>query len=70
VESLAAALGKDVVRIHSPGDPKQQTFAADWAVVSDWSTAIEKLQSYADRARLKRGPLWTDEYSNLFQVWR
>jgi len=70
VESLAGALRKGVVRIHSPADAEQQTFAADWVVVSDWSAITEKLRSYADPARLKRGPLWTDEYSNLFQVWR
>jgi spermidine synthase len=69
VESLAGALGKGVVRIHSPADPKQQTFAADWVIVSDGATT-EKLKSYADPAQLKRGPVWTDEYSNLFQVWR
>jgi hypothetical protein len=70
VESLAGALRKRVVRIHSPADPKQHIFAADWVVVSDWSAATEKLQSYANPVRLKRGPLWTDEYSNLFRVWR
>jgi len=70
VESLAAAMGKSVVHIHSAADPGEQTFAADWDIVSGWSTTIEKLQRFADPARPKPGPLWTDEYSNLFQVWR
>jgi spermidine synthase len=70
VDSLAEVLQKGVVRIHSPGDPEQQTLAADWAVVSDWNATTEKLRPLADFAPRKLGPLWTDEYSNVFQVWR
>jgi spermidine synthase len=70
VESLAGALRKGVVRIHSLADPKQETLAADWVVVSEGNAPSERLQSYADPGRPKRGPLWTDEYSSLFQLWR
>jgi len=70
VDSLAAAFQKGVVRIHSPADPEQRTLTADWAIVSDWNATTEKLRSYADPTPQKRGPLWTDDYSNLFQIWR
>ena len=70
VESLARAFQKAVVRIHSRADPEQEVLAADWAIVSDWNGAAEKLRHYADSAPSKSGPLWTDGYSNLFQVWR
>jgi len=70
VESLAAALRKHVVRIHSAADPETETIAADWAIVSDWNATTDKLRSYADLTPLKPGPLWTDEYSNLFQIWK
>jgi len=70
VQSVAAALGKTVLRIHSSGDPDRQTLAADWAVVADANAQAEMLRRYADPAPPKYGPLWTDEYSNLFQVWK
>jgi hypothetical protein len=70
VESLAAAFQKSVLRIASPGDPERQTLAANWDIVSDSDETIGKLRPYADPGGGKRGPLWTDEYSNLFQVWR
>jgi hypothetical protein len=58
------------LRIHSPADAEQGTFMADWAIVSDSSETIEKLRRFADPGPGKSGPLWTDEYSNLPQVWR
>ena len=70
VESLAAAFQKGVVRIHSPADPQTQTLAAEWAIVSDWNATTERLRSHADPTPRKPGPLWTDDYSNLFQIWR
>jgi spermidine synthase len=70
VESLARAFQKNVLRIHSPADPEEQTLAADWAVVSGSDETTVKLRPFADSGPRKYGPLWTDEYSNLFQVWR
>ena len=70
VETLAGAFHKRVLRIHSPADAEQGTFMADWAIVSDSSETIEKLRRFADPGPGKSGPLWTDEYSNLPQVWR
>lgn len=70
VESLAAEFQKIVVRVHSAGDPEQQTLAADWAVVTGSKEIAAKISPYAETAGSKHGPLWTDEYSNLLQVWR
>jgi hypothetical protein len=70
VETLARAFQKRVLRIHSPADPEQRIFMADWAIVSDSSETIERLRRFADPGPGKCGPLWTDEYSNLLQVWR
>jgi spermidine synthase len=70
VESLAGSLQKRVLRIHSAADPERQTIEADWAVVSDWNETARKLWPYADPAPSKHGSLWTDQYSNLFQVWK
>lgn len=70
VEALAKATGKEVLRIHSAADAEQQTLAADWAVVGDGNGAMERLRRYADGTAVRSAPMWTDEYSNLFQVWR
>jgi SAM-dependent methyltransferase len=58
VESLAAAFRKHVEAVHSPAEPEKHILAADWAMVS--GTAEEPNKPSAR--------LWTDDYSNLFQV--
>ncbi len=58
VESLAAALGKHVEAVHSLAAPEDHVLAADWAIVC--GPAYEPNKPSAR--------LWTDDYSNLFQV--
>ena len=70
IEALARTMGKTVLRIHSATDAAQQALAADWAIVGDGDGATESLRAYADAAPAQPGPLWTDEYSNLFQLWK
>lgn len=70
VERLARAFHKNSLRIHSAAVPEQRVFTADWVIVSDSSETIEKLRRYADPAPGRNGPLWTDEFSNLLQIWR
>jgi hypothetical protein len=69
VLSLAHASGKSAIHISSPADPSQQTLVADWAIVGD-DKSLDRLRRYADEALVLPGPLWTDEYSNLLQIWR
>jgi hypothetical protein len=69
VLSLANAAGKSAIHISSPANPSQQTLVADWAIVGD-APSLDRLRRYADEALVLPGPLWTDEYSNLLQVWR
>jgi SAM-dependent methyltransferase len=58
VESLGAAFRRNVTHVHSPAEPERHILAADWAIVSGRTNEIGK-----PAARL-----WTDDYSNLFQV--
>jgi hypothetical protein len=69
VVSLADTAGKKAIHINSAADPAQQTLGADWVIVGD-ATTLDGLRRYADEALVLPGPLWTDEYSNLLQVWR
>jgi hypothetical protein len=69
VESLARACGRTVVRIHNFTEPELATLDAVWAIVAAPNSLPAPL-SRAAAAPAKAGPLWSDEYSNLFQIWR
>jgi hypothetical protein len=68
VESLAQAFCKSVVRIHNFAEPGLATLDAVWEIVADPNSLPDGLSRAT--APAKAGPLWTDEYSNLFQIWR
>lgn len=56
VDALAAAYGKQVRHVLSPAAPAQHILDADWAIISG---TAETKQPHR---------LWTDDYSNLFEV--
>lgn len=60
VAAAAAAVGKHSAMVHSLADQAQSLSAADWAIVGD-------LPRTPTRRTIR---VWTDEYSNLFQVWK
>lgn len=70
LESLVTAFHRRGARIHSAADPENQIIGADWTVITDSTDTFAKLQPFGDRATISFGPLWTDEYSNLFQILR
>ena len=61
VAKLAAALGKTAAQVVTPGDEKAQTLLATWILVG----SNLEFPRVAARDDLR---LWTDDYSNLFQV--
>jgi hypothetical protein len=69
VESLARTFRKTVVRLHNFAEPELATLDAIWAVIVDPDSIPGNLSQSAV-APAKAGPLWSDEYSNLFQIWR
>ena len=60
VDALAAAFQKRVTHIHSQANPAQHILDADWALISGHD------DSQPANAQPRR--LWTDDYSNLFQI--
>ncbi len=66
VEAAAESLGKQAVQVHSAADPEQQILAADWALVSGGSDVLKEFGGSGGRANKVR--LWTDDYSDLYQV--
>jgi len=70
---IAANLGRGSLAVLSPGSAEERTLAATWILVS---ANREFLASPAFKAGGRtipitgRSRLWTDDYSNLFQVLR
>ena len=60
VSALAADSGRHSTLIHNFADPPRHIAVADWAIVND-SPGPPPTRSTS---------LWTDGYSNLFQVWK
>jgi hypothetical protein len=58
VVALAASFQKQVVPVHSPAEPDRQILAADWELV----------YGRTNEPKTPRPRLWSDDYSNLFQV--
>jgi spermidine synthase len=61
VAKVAAAFGKSAAQVASPGDEKAQTLLATWILVG----GDLEFPRVAAKDELR---LWTDDYSNLFQV--
>lgn len=59
VDALAAAYGKRVTHVHSSAQPERHILDADWAIIAGRGAAIAQTDSRR---------LWTDDYSNLFEV--
>jgi SAM-dependent methyltransferase len=59
VRAVAASLGRQVIEVRSEADPDQQVLAADWMLVSARDTG---------ETPSHRTKVWTDDYSNLFEV--
>ncbi len=59
VNAAAASMGKHVEHVHNAAEPGLQILAADWAVISGEGQV---------NPQEKTVRLWTDDYSNLFQV--
>jgi SAM-dependent methyltransferase len=71
VAALAENMRKQMAMVHSAADPERQISAADWAVVADTREALRSVLGPA--GVIETGPKtrpWTDEYSNLFRVWK
>jgi hypothetical protein len=64
VEAQAAGMNKKIAIVHNGSDLERAIQAADWAVISD-----NRLSYLAYLVRpVRKLRLWTDDYSNLFQL--
>ena len=68
VAAAAAALGKHSSLVRNEPDQTRHVSAADWAIVGDLAGTPAR-RSTGQTTRLSTR-VWTDGYSNLFQVWK
>jgi SAM-dependent methyltransferase len=71
VGALAADLRKQLVIIRNPPDEPRHVQAADWAILADRREDLASLEPFNDSSvRPRKAPVWTDDYSNLFEILR
>jgi SAM-dependent methyltransferase len=71
VNQEAAALGKRAMLISGNEDLSSETFASDWVIVTSRQSAIDHLSQFSTSIDKKpKLRMWTDDYSNLWQILR
>ncbi|MBI5848302.1 MAG: fused MFS/spermidine synthase [Nitrospirae bacterium] len=69
VEKLGSALGKQAVMISSTEDETEEIYSSDWVLMT--SAPLKSPEIAKAAGTLKSDPamrVWTDDYSNLFQI--
>jgi SAM-dependent methyltransferase len=71
VASLAADLRKPLIAVHNSQDAQRHIQAADWAILAERREDLAELEPFANGSvSPRKAPVWTDDYSNLFEILR
>jgi SAM-dependent methyltransferase len=71
VASLAANLHKPLIIVHNSQDVPRHIQAADWAILADRREDLADLEPFSNTSvSPHKAPVWTDDYSNLFEILR
>jgi SAM-dependent methyltransferase len=71
VASLAANLHKPLIVVHNSLDVASHIQAADWAILADRREDLADLEPFSNTSvSPHKAPVWTDDYSNLFEILR
>jgi hypothetical protein len=70
VRAVAHSLGKPVIVIHNAADPARLVQATDWAILANRQQDLASLMPFAGPEPTSTIAAWTDDYSNLFQIFR
>ena len=73
VHRIAGAMGKQDRLVEDNGNPSLGTFQSSWVLVSGRAGVFEQPEIHATARRVEDRPslrIWTDDYSNLFQILR
>jgi hypothetical protein len=67
VHAIGRVLHKETLLVHSSADPSHGVYEADWGLLAE--PPLPNFQaSSRSPVRAREVPVWTDEYSNLFQI--
>ena len=69
-KARAKALGKVARVVDTEDDESQDVFGATWVLITNPATGFdaEEIQRSAEIESKRKVRLWTDDYSNLFQI--
>jgi hypothetical protein len=70
VRAVAASLQKPVVVIHNAGDPDRAVQSTDWAILANRRDDLAPIEPFAASQPLHNIAAWTDDYSNLFEIFK
>jgi spermidine synthase len=70
VTALAADLHKPLVIVHNSADEPRHVQTADWAILANRRDDLADLEPFNNGGSTRKAPVWTDDYSNLFEILR
>ena len=71
VKQLSRSLDKQVVFITNDRDEKKKVYGSTWALVSSQPLTNPAIVEASDEpASPRKLRVWTDDYSNLFEIWK
>jgi hypothetical protein len=70
IRAVAASLGKPVLVIHNVSDADRAVQATDWAILANWREDMAAIEPFATDQSPRRIAAWTDDYSNLFEIFK
>jgi spermidine synthase len=71
VAAIAADLRKPLIIVHNPQDVQRHIQAADWAMLAARREDLADVAPFDNAgASPRKAPVWTDDYSNLFEILR
>ncbi len=70
VRAAGLSLGKPVIVIHNSGDAERAVQATDWAILANQREDLAAVEPFAIVKAARRTAVWTDDYSNLFEILR
>jgi hypothetical protein len=70
VRAAAASLQKPVLVIHNGSDRDRAVQATDWAIMANQRDDLASIEPFATEQATRHIAAWTDDYSNLFEIFR
>jgi hypothetical protein len=70
VRAVAASLQKPALVIHNKSDPIRAVQSTDWAILANQREDLAPIEPFATHQPARNIAAWTDDYSNLFEIFK